>query len=479
MNNIGVIGLSVMGMNLALNMADKGYRVSIYNRTTSVIDDVMRKNGHENFTPTYSLEDFVNSLERPRKVFLMIKSGKPVDIVIDQLTDILDEGDIIIDGGNSYFKDTIRRSKHLEDKKIYYLGVGISGGEEGARFGPAIMPSGNKQAYEHVRDIFENISAKAYDEACCRYISTGGSGHYVKMVHNGIEYGDMQLISEAYVILRDIGGMNNHQIQEVFEGWSKTELESYLIEITANILKVKEADGSYLVDKILDKSAQKGTGKWTNLEAIDLGVDISVITAALNARYMSGLKEERVKISTIIGENKAEVEEGKSLLESMGINKEDLVDMVKNSLYTSKIVSYAQGFKLLSVAEKEYGWNLNFADIAKIFRGGCIIRARFLNDISAAFDQDKDVENLLMTDFFAKEINDRLADLRKLVAIGAMGGIPITAMSAALAYVDTYRSSRLGANIIQAQRDYFGAHTFERVDVDGVFHHDWIDEDEK
>nr|WP_314278725.1 decarboxylating NADP(+)-dependent phosphogluconate dehydrogenase [uncultured Peptostreptococcus sp.] len=479
MNNIGVIGLSVMGMNLALNMADKGYRVSIYNRTTSVIDDVMRKNGHENFTPTYSLEDFVNSLERPRKVFLMIKSGKPVDIVIDQLTDILDEGDIIIDGGNSYFKDTIRRSKHLEDKKIYYLGVGISGGEEGARFGPAIMPSGNKQAYEYVRDIFENISAKAYDEACCRYISTGGSGHYVKMVHNGIEYGDMQLISEAYVILRDIGGMNNHQIQEVFEGWSKTELESYLIEITANILKVKEADGSYLVDKILDKSAQKGTGKWTNLEAIDLGVDVSVITAALNARYMSGLKEERVKLSTIIGENKAEVEEGKSLLESMGINKEDLVDIVKNSLYTSKIVSYAQGFKLLSVAEKEYGWDLNFADIAKIFRGGCIIRARFLNDISTAFDKDKNVENLLMTDFFAKEINDRLADLRKLVAIGAMGGIPITAMSAALAYVDTYRSSRLGANIIQAQRDYFGAHTFERVDVDGVFHHDWIDEDEK
>ena len=479
MNNIGVIGLSVMGMNLALNMADKGYKVSIYNRTTSVVDDVMRDHGHKNFTPTYDLEDFVKSLERPRRVFLMIKSGKPIDMVIDQLMGLLDEGDIIIDGGNSYFKDTIRRSSYLEDKKINYLGVGISGGEEGARFGPAIMPSGNKEAYGHVKDIFEDISAKAYGEACCKYISTGGSGHYVKMVHNGIEYGDMQLISEAYMLLRDIGGMDNSQIQEVFEAWNKTELESYLIEITANILKVKEADGSYLVDKILDKSAQKGTGKWTNLEAIDLGVDVSVITAALNARYMSGLKDERVKLSTIIGENKAEFAGKKDLLDLMGLNKEDLVDLVKKSLYASKIVSYAQGFKLLSVAEKEYGWDLNFADIAKIFRGGCIIRARFLNDISAAFDQDKDVENLLMTDFFAKEINDRLADLRKLVAIGAMGGIPITAMSAALAYVDTYRSSRLGANIIQAQRDYFGAHTFERVDVDGVFHHDWIDEDEK
>ena len=299
------------------------------------------------------------------------------------------------------------------------------------------------------------------------------------MVHNGIEYGDMQLISEAYMLLRDIGGMDNSQIQEVFEAWNKTELESYLIEITANILKVKEADGSYLVDKILDKSAQKGTGKWTNLEAIDLGVDVSVITAALNARYMSGLKDERVKLSKIIGQNKAEFTGKKDILDLMGLGREDLVDLVKNSLYASKIVSYAQGFKLLSVAEKEYGWDLNFADIAKIFRGGCIIRAKFLNDISAAFDQDKGVENLLMTDFFAKEINDRLADLRKLVAIGAMRGIPITAMSAALAYVDTYRSSRLGANIIQAQRDYFGAHTFERVDVDGVFHHDWIDEDEK
>lgn len=479
MNDIGVIGLSVMGMNLALNMADKGYKVSIYNRTSSVVDEVMRDHGHENFTPTYNLEDFVNSLERPRKVFLMIKSGKPIDMVIDQLIGLLDEGDIIIDGGNSYFKDTIRRSKYLEEKKIYYLGVGISGGEEGARFGPAIMPSGNREAYEHVRDIFENISAKAYGEPCCKYISTAGSGHYVKMVHNGIEYGDMQLISEAYILLRDLGGMDNSQIQEVFEAWNKTELESYLIEITANILKVKEADGSYLVDKILDKSAQKGTGKWTNLEAIDLGVDVSVITAALNTRYMSGLKDERVKLSKIIGQNKAEFTGKKDILDLMGLGREDLVDLVKNSLYASKIVSYAQGFKLLSVAEKEYGWDLNFADIAKIFRGGCIIRAKFLNDISAAFDQDKGVENLLMTDFFAKEINDRLADLRKLVAIGAMRGIPITAMSAALAYVDTYRSSRLGANIIQAQRDYFGAHTFERVDVDGVFHHDWIDEDEK
>ncbi|KGF10524.1 6-phosphogluconate dehydrogenase [Peptostreptococcus sp. MV1] len=478
-NNIGVIGLSVMGMNLALNMADKGYKVSIYNRTTSVVDDVMRDHGHENFTPTYDLRQFVNSLESPRRVFLMIKSGKPIDMVIDQLINLLDEGDIIIDGGNSFFKDTIRRTNYLKEKNIHYLGVGISGGEEGARFGPAIMPSGDSKAYEYVKDIFENISAKAYGEACCKYISTGGSGHYVKMVHNGIEYGDMQLISEAYMLLRDVGGMDNAQIQEVFEAWNKSELESYLIEITANILKVKEADGSYLVDKIMDKSAQKGTGKWTNLEAIDLGVDVSVITAALNARYMSGLKDERVKMEGIIGKNQPEFAGKKDILDVMGLSRQDLVDIVKNSLYASKIVSYAQGFKLLSAAEAEYGWDLNFAEIAKIFRGGCIIRAKFLNDISAAFDQDKGVENLLMTDFFSKEINDRLADLRKLVAIGAMGGIPITAMSAALAYVDTYRSSRLGANMVQAQRDYFGAHTFERVDVDGVFHHDWIGEHEK
>ena len=479
--NFGVVGMAVMGRNLALNIESRGYTVAIYNRSANKTEDVIASHPEKNFVPSYDVESFVNSIEKPRRIMLMVKAGPGTDATIQALLPFLDKGDILIDGGNTFYKDTIRRSEELANSGINFIGTGVSGGEKGALEGPSIMPGGQKEAYELVADVLEEISAKAPEDGapCVTYIGPNGAGHYVKMVHNGIEYGDMQLISEAYMLLRDIGGMDNSQIQEVFEAWNKTELESYLIEITANILKVKEADGSYLVDKILDKSAQKGTGKWTNLEAIDLGVDVSVITAALNARYMSGLKDERVKLSTIIGENKAEFAGKKDLLDLMGLNKEDLVDLVKKSLYASKIVSYAQGFKLLSVAEKEYGWDLNFADIAKIFRGGCIIRARFLNDISAAFDQDKDVENLLMTDFFAKEINDRLADLRKLVAIGAMGGIPITAMSVALAYVDTYRSSRLGANIIQAQRDYFGAHTFERVDVDGVFHHDWIDEDEK
>ena len=469
-SNMGVIGLSVMGMNLALNMADNGYKVSIVNRTTSVVDKVMEEHGHENFVPAHSLEEFVNSLEKPRRVFLMVKSGAPVDMLIEQLIPLVEEDDIIIDGGNSYFKDTIRRTEYLKEKKIHFLGVGISGGEEGARFGPAIMPGGDPGAYSHVSEIFEKIAAKAYGEACCKYLSTDGSGHYVKMVHNGIEYADMQLIAEAYMLLKKIGGYTNDELQKIFEEWNESELESYLIEITSNIFKVKEGE-NYLVDMIMDKASQKGTGKWTNLEAIDLGVDISVITSALNGRFMSNLKEERVLAQDIIGEH--------SICSRKEREGAEFAELVKNALYVSKIVSYAQGFKLLSVAEKEYGWNLNFSEIAKIFRGGCIIRAKFLNDISDAFKKDKDVHNLMLTEFFANEINTRLEDLRKLIAIAVKNGVSVSAMSSALGYIDTYRTAQSGANLIQAQRDYFGAHTFERVDAEGSFHYDWIGNEEK
>lgn len=468
-SNIGVIGLSVMGRNLALNMDDNGYRVSIFNRTVTIVDTVLEENPKCNLVGTYSLEEFVNSLEKPRRIFMMIKSGKPVDMLIEEILPYLDKGDILIDGGNSYFKDTIRRTNYLKDKGINFLGVGVSGGEEGARFGPAIMPGGNKDAYSHVSKILEDISAKVEGEPCCSYISPDGAGHYVKMVHNGIEYADMQLISEAYVLLKNVAKLSNDEIQKVFESWNKTELESYLIEITSNIFKVKEGD-KYLVDMILDKAAQKGTGKWTNLEAIDLGVDISVITAALNGRFMSNLKDEKLKAEKIINSsldpNRRSVDD-----------KKEFIEIVKNALYVSKIVSYAQGFKLLSVAEDVYDWKFNFSEVAKLFRGGCIIRAKFLNDISDVITAENDVDNLILTDFFSNEINSRLSDLRKLIEISVSNGISVSAMSQALGYIDSYRTSQSGANLIQAQRDYFGAHTFERVDREGHFHYDWISEE--
>ena len=468
-SNIGVIGLSVMGRNLALNMDDRGYKVSIFNRTVTIVDTVLEENPNSTLVPTYSLKEFVDSLEKPRRIFMMIKSGNPVDMLIEEVLPYLEEGDILIDGGNSYFKDTIRRTKYLKDKGINFLGVGVSGGEEGARFGPAIMPGGDKAAYSHVSKIFEDISAKVENEPCCTYISEDGAGHYVKMVHNGIEYADMQLISEAYVLLKNVCGLNNDEIQKVFASWDKSELESYLIEITSNIFKVKEGD-KYLLDLILDKAAQKGTGKWTNLEAIDLGVDISVITAALNGRFMSNLKEEKMKAENIINPS----------LPSYDVDlgdKAEFVEKIKNALYISKIVSYAQGFKLLSVAEDVYGWKFDFSEIAKIFRGGCIIRAKFLNDISDAFKSERDVDNLMLTEFFSNEINSRLLDLREVIKVSVLKGISVSAMSQALGYIDNYRTSQSGANLIQAQRDYFGAHTFERVDKEGHYHFDWIQEE--
>ncbi|MGP1599135.1 NADP-dependent phosphogluconate dehydrogenase [Peptoanaerobacter stomatis] len=463
-SNIGLIGLSVMGTNLALNMADKGYKVSIFNRTVSVIDEVMNNTPHNNFLPVYSLRELIDSLEKPRKIMFMIKAGEAVDKLIEQLLEFVEKDDILIDGGNSYFKDTIRRKNYLAQKGINYVGAGVSGGEEGARFGPAIMVGTDENIYPAVKNIFEDISAKVDDEPCCAYISTDGAGHYVKMVHNGIEYADMQLISEAYLILKQIGKLSNDELHEVFDDWNKSELESYLIEITSDIFSVKDDNKSYLIDKILDVANQKGTGKWTNLEAIDLGVDISTITSALNGRFMSTLKDEREKASKIFKKEDINV----------NIDKKDLIELVKYSLYTSKIVAYAQGFKLLSKAQKTYGWDLDFSKIAEIFRGGCIIRAKFLNDISNAFEKNKNIENLIFTDFFLNQINKNISSLRKLVSMCALSGVSIYAMSSALSYIDTYSTSVLGANLIQAQRDYFGAHTFERIDKEGVFHFDWI-----
>ena len=461
--NIGLIGLSVMGVNLALNIADNNYKVAIFNRTTSVVDEVKKNRHHDNFIYTYGLEELVNSLEKPRKIMFMVKAGKAVDMIIEQLLNFVEEDDILIDGGNSYFKDTIRRQKYLKEKGINYIGVGVSGGEEGARFGPAIMIGADDDTYKYVERIYKDISAKVDNVPCSAKMSTDGSGHYVKMVHNGIEYADMQLISEAYTVLKNIANLSNEELEKVFDIWNNCELESYLIEITRDIFKVKESD-YYLIDKILDVANQKGTGKWTNLEAIELGVDISTISSALNGRFMSTLKSERQKGSIILPKPNA----------TLQIGKNELVEIVRHSLYVSKIVAYAQGFKLLDKAREEYGWELDFSTIAKIFRGGCIIRAKFLNDIADAFEKEKNVENLMFTEFFSKQINENIENLRKLISLSALNGVAVPAMSSALSYIDTYNSATTGANLIQAQRDYFGAHTFERVDKEGKFHFDWI-----
>lgn len=453
-----------MGVNLALNMVDNGYKVSIFNRTITVVDEVMKNNGHKNFYPTYSLEQLVSSLEKPRKIMFMVKAGQAVDMLIEQLLPYLEKDDILIDGGNSYFKDTIRRYNYLLDKGIHYVGAGVSGGEEGARFGPAIMVGCDKDIYSYVKPIFESISAKVDNTPCAAYIACDGAGHYVKMVHNGIEYADMQLISEAYTILKHLGGLSNEEIHQVFKSWNSMELESYLIEITSDIFTVKEDENTYLVDNIMDIAKQKGTGKWTNLEAIELGVDISTIASALNGRFMSMLKEERIKGSQIFKQTKT----------SLDMSKEELIELVRHSLYTSKIVAYAQGFKLLSTAQSVYNWEFDFSTIAKIFRGGCIIRAKFLNDIADAFETNKNVENLMFTEFFLEKIKSNIGSLRKLVSICALNGISAYSMSNALSYIDMYSTANSGANLIQAQRDYFGAHTFERTDMEGLFHFDWI-----
>lgn len=461
---IGIIGLAVMGRSLALNMADHGFKVGGYNRSKEVTDAVVKDHPHENFVPFYSLKELVASQERPHKLMIMVKAGKPVDMVIDELLPLLEEGDMILDGGNSFFEDTRRREKYLKDKGIYYFGTGVSGGEKGARFGPSIMPGGDKEAYKQVAPVLEAISAKAQGEPCCAYMGADGAGHYVKMVHNGIEYADMQLIAEAYLLLKYAGGFTNEELADVFSRWNQGELKSYLIGITAGIFGEKdEFSAGELVDYIVDSAGQKGTGRWTSLESLKQGVNVSMITAACNARIMSNRLEER----------KAARELFETPGQNLASDKKKFEEQVRRGLYTAKIAAYAQGFDLLSHAASEYGWDLDYGKIASIFRAGCIIQAEFLDEITKAFGTNKSLPNLMQDSFFREGINQGQGSLRSILSMGIQNGIPVPAMSQAVAYIDAFRGMPVGANLIQAQRDCFGAHTYQRTDREGVFHHEW------
>jgi 6-phosphogluconate dehydrogenase len=467
LSDIGLIGLAVMGENLVLNMESKGFSVSVYNRTTEVTEKFAagRAKG-KRITPTRTIEEFVSSLSRPRKMMIMVKAGSAVDAVIQQLLPHLEKGDVVIDGGNSLFTDTQRREAELSEKGFNYLGIGVSGGEEGALKGPSLMPGGTKEAWEIVAPIYRKIAAQVDGEPCCRYMGTGGAGHYVKMVHNGIEYGDMQLICEAYAILRDLLGLGAPELHDVFDSWNKGDLDSFLIEITANIFTRKDPDtGKPLVDVILDKAGQKGTGRWTLQSAIEQGVVISTINAAVEARVLSSMKEQRVRAS-------------KQLPAPTGYrytgDRQRLIDAVRDALYASKIISYAQGFTLFAAAGKQYGWNLNFGDIATIWRGGCIIRAKFLNRIKEAFDRSPQLENLMLDPFFGDILEKSQTNWRFAISQAIQAGVAVPAFAASLSYFDSYRQERLPANLLQAQRDYFGAHTYERIDKPGVFHTEWL-----
>jgi 6-phosphogluconate dehydrogenase len=463
---IGVVGLAVMGKNLALNMESKGFSVSVYNRSPEKTQELVSEASGKNLIGTYSVEEFVQSLERPRKIMIMVKAGEPTDKTIEQLLPHLEEGDILIDGGNAYFPDTQRRDKELTAKGIRFIGTGVSGGEEGALKGPSIMPGGPKEAYELIAPIFEAISAKVNGEACCTYIGPDGAGHYVKMVHNGIEYGDMQLICEAYHLLKDVLGVSAQELHTIFAEWDRGELDSYLIEITADIfLKNDPETGKPMVDIILDTAGQKGTGKWTSASALDLGVPLSIITESVFARFLSSMKEERVQASQLLKGPEAKPTD---------LARDVFVEQVRRALYASKICSYAQGFAQMREASEHFGWNLQYGDIAKIFRGGCIIRARFLQNITDAYEQNPELKNLLLNDYFRTAVEKYQEAWRSVIAIAVQRGIPVPAFSSALAYYDSYRTERLPANLLQAQRDYFGAHTFERVDKEGSFHFEWM-----
>jgi 6-phosphogluconate dehydrogenase len=466
--DIGLIGLAVMGQNLVLNMNDHGYCVAVFNRTVSKVDEFI---GNEakgtQVVGARSIEELIQSLKKPRRLMLMVKAGDTVDQMIDQLVPHLEKGDIVIDGGNSHFPDTNRRTRKLNEKGILYIGTGVSGGEEGARFGPSIMPGGNVEAWPHVKDIFQSIAAKVEDGTpCCDWVGENGAGHYVKMVHNGIEYGDMQLICEAYQLLKDGLGLSADELHQVFAEWNKGELDSFLIEITAEIFTKKDDDGKPLIDKILDTAGQKGTGKWTAVSALDLGMPVTLIGEAVFARCLSALKDERVAASKVLhGPAHA----------SDSHDKKVFIEDVRRALYCSKIISYAQGYMLLREAAKEEGWNLNMGGIALMWRGGCIIRSRFLGEIKRAYDKNPNLTNLLMDDFFSKTLNEYQGAWRKAV-IHAIGfGVPTPAFSTALAFYDGYRTERLPANLLQAQRDYFGAHTYERLDKPRgqYFHTNW------
>jgi 6-phosphogluconate dehydrogenase len=466
--DIGLIGLAVMGQNLVLNMNDHGYKVAVFNRTVSKVDDFVANEAKgTKVVGAHSLEEFVGLLKRPRRVMLMVKAGDTVDQMIDHVLPYLEAGDIVIDGGNSLFTDSNRRTKDLGAKGILFIGTGVSGGEEGARFGPSIMPGGNPAAWPHVKPIFQAIAAKVEDGTpCCDWVGEDGAGHYVKMVHNGIEYGDMQLICEAYDLLQRGLGLSADELAEVFTGWNKGELDSYLIEISSHIFAKKDEDGQPLVDKILDTAGQKGTGKWTVFSSLDLGQPVTLIGESVFARCLSALKEERVEASKIL--------EGPAAKAAVG-DREAFIEDVRCALYCSKIVSYAQGYMLLRAAAKENGWNLNMGGIALMWRGGCIIRSRFLGKIKEAFDKNQGLENLLLDSFFSGALNQYQASWRKALVHAVELGVPTPAFSTALAFFDGYRTGRLPANLLQAQRDYFGAHTYERTDKPRgqFFHTNW------
>lgn len=459
--NIGVIGMAVMGKNLALNIADHGYSVVIYNRTTEVMLDVLKENPNSGLVGAKTLEEFVSELELPRKIILMVKAGKAVDALLEQLIPLIDKGDIVVDAGNSFYLDTIRREKMYRELGFNFVGMGVSGGEEGARFGPAIMPGGSLEAHAHLKPILEAISAKVDGEPCTTYIGTDGAGHYVKMVHNGIEYGDMELISEAYHLLKDVAGLNNKELADVFTEWNKGDLNSYLIEITSHIFKTKDdLSDKDIIDVIKDNAGQKGTGIWTTKESMDLGVHTSVITSAVFARFISARRAERLRAKELLPVN----------TQNITVDREAFIEKVRLALYLSKIVSYAQGFVLLKEAEKQYNWDLDFKAISKIFRGGCIIRAQFLNRIADAYTKNPKLENLLLDDYFMEIVKNSLMALREVNSIAILSGIPVPALNSAISFYDAYRSDALSTNLVQAQRDYFGAHTYERLDREGSYH---------
>ncbi|WP_431087978.1 NADP-dependent phosphogluconate dehydrogenase [Paenibacillus sp. 8b26] len=463
---IGVIGLAVMGKNLALNIESRGFTVSVFNRSPEKTHDLIKEAEGKKLTGTFSIEEFVNSLESPRKILIMVQAGKATDATIEQLVPHLDKGDIIIDGGNAYFPDTQRRSKELEEKGFRFIGTGVSGGEEGALNGPAIMPGGQESAYKLVEPILTAISAKVEGDPCCTYIGPDGAGHYVKMVHNGIEYGDMQLIGEAYHLLKSVLNVNAEELHEIFTEWNKGELDSYLIEITADIFSQYDSEtGKPMVDVILDAAGQKGTGKWTSQSALDLGVPLSMITESVFSRFLSAMKDERIAASKVLSGPNAESFIG---------DKKEFIESVRKALFASKIVSYAQGFAQMRAASDEYDWDLKYGKIAMIFRGGCIIRSQFLQNIKDAYDRDPALKNLLLDSYFKNVVETYQNAWRQVISVAVSQGIPVPGFSSALAYYDSYRTERLPANLLQAQRDYFGAHTFKRVDKEGVFHHQWF-----
>eukprot|EP00121_Abeoforma_whisleri_P007624 Awhi_evm1s6966 len=465
-SDIALIGLAVMGQNLILNMDDHGFVVTAYNRTTSKVDRFLENEAKgTKVVGAHSIEEMCKSLKKPRRVMMLVQAGKAVDDFIEQCIPFLEEGDIIIDGGNSHFPDSQRRYEYLESKGILFCGAGVSGGEDGARYGPSIMPGGKKEAWPHVKDILQGICAKSGEEACCDWVGDGGAGHYVKMVHNGIEYGDMQLICEAYHLMKESLGMSCQEMSDIFKEWNKGELDSFLIEISTDILAFNDTDGTPLVEKIMDKAGQKGTGKWTAINALDLGIPLTLVGESVFSRCLSARKDERVQASKVL--------EGPSTAKYTG-DKTQFIEDIRKALYASKIVSYAQGFMLMKEAAKEYGWELNYGAIALMWRGGCIIRSAFLGNIKAAYEKDPNLANLLLDDFFKDAIHNAQQSWRHVVSQGALLGIPTPSFSSALGFYDGFRTARLPANMLQAQRDYFGAHTYELLEKPGTFvHNNW------